>query len=51
MWCYAHQGFALNATSTDGFNDRVHLLEAGTRIRLAGHGQLPWRFPAPVQPF
>lgn len=49
--CCAHQGFALNAACTDGFNDRVHLLEPGARICLAGYGQLPWRFPAPAQLF
>lgn len=44
-WRCTHQCLALNTTRAHGLNDSVHLLEASAGVRLARHGQLPWRFP------
>ena len=40
-----HQCAALDAARSHGFNNRIHLLQAGSDIGFAGRRQAPWHFP------
>ena len=40
-----HQCAALDAARSHGFNNRIHLLQAGSDIGFTGRRQTPWHFP------